>query len=488
MTEKPTKHVTAEEKERAIRAQREARALRHVLALPVDERSDACVKLERAALALPSWLRAVRHEVDRGAVTWADACAMLARPELKADGAALEAAGVDLSAAVDPAEAREAYTAALAETKRAGEEARIRSARKMLDGAAGAQTDAERLRLMRDAGHELTRADVDAEKPLAEVWQGHLDALGADEAGSDKVLRLTGRLRGPWAAWINDNLGTRRGLEPGETFILGGGPEAGKTSFAALLAVDAMAAGCPVLFWQLELSREETLEHLQAQLPEPLGWWRVPYWKRARRDLPGSWTELLTVPRWPSPEVEEVIAAMERMARETERARRAGKKRHKCRGLAIVDYAQLLTLEDAGPRNAQHEILATAASRLAKAAAENGVCLLLLSQLNKQEQREGTTEGTALAGADLARMAHRVALMQKADEDGKPCAAGEDVARDERGEARVITWTKRRGMHYTEDGHAPPKAWPIWDGGRCRALHGGEETKRKTRADMRIPE
>ena len=488
MTEKPTKHATAEEKERAARARREALALRHALALPVDDRPDACAKLADAALALPSWLRAVRQAADQMALTWPDACAMLARPELKADAAALEAAGVDLSAGVDPAEAREAYTAAIAETKRAGEEARIRDARKMLDGAAVAQTADERLRLMRDAGHELTRDEVDEEKPLAEVWRGHLAALGADEAGPGEVLRMDEGKRGAWAAWINDNLGTRRGLEAGETFILGGGPEAGKTSFAALLAVDALASWCPVLYWQLELSREETLEHLIAQIPHPSGWWRVPYKKRRQRELPPEWAELLTVPRWPDPEEEKIKAAMGRMARETERARRAKKKRHRCRGLVIVDYAQLLTLRDPKPYEAKHEILATAASRLAKAAAETGVCLLILSQLNKEEQRTATTEGTALAGADLARMAHRVALMQKADEKGKPCGAGVPVARDdEHGERRIITWTKRRGMHYT-DGHAPIKSRStIWDGGQCRALHGGEEPGEKTHSGMRIP-
>lgn len=492
MTEKPTKHTTAKEKETAAQVRREALALRYVLALPADECPDACAKLAEAARALPLWLRDVRREVDRVAVTWPDACAMLSDPDrkgLKDEAAALEAAGVDLSAGVDPAAAREAYNAALAETKRAGEEARIRSARKMLDSATGAQTADERLRLMRDASHELARADVDTEKPLAEVWQGHLDALGADEAGPGEVLRLNEDLRGSWAVWINDNLGTRRGLEPGETFILGGGPEAGKTSFAALLAVDAMAAWCPVLFWQLELSQVETLEHLIAQLPEPSGWWTQDFKKRRRRPLPKEWAELLTVPRWPDPEEEKITKAMKDMARETERARRADKKRHKCRGLVIVDYAQLLTLGDPRPREAKHDILATAASRLAKAAAETGACLLLLSQLNKEDQRNATTDGTALGGADLARMAHRVALMQKADENGKPCSAGVKAdENDELGERRIITWTKRRGMHYT-DGHAPVKSRStIWDGGKSRALHDGEEPGKRKREEWRMPE
>jgi hypothetical protein len=327
--------------------------------------------------------------------------------------------------------------------------------------------------------HELTRPEAEGDAPLAEAWQAHLDRLGADEAGPDEVLRLDPK-RGPWAAWFNAWLGPRAGLEPGETFILGGAPEAGKTSLAALFAVDALAVGCPVLFWQLELSREETLEHLQAQLPEPADWWKVGFWGRARRPLPPAWADLLTVPRWPAPEVEAVRDALLTMTRQADRAARTGTRRHACKGLVLVDYAQLLTVADAGPRLAGHEILCTAASRLAKAAAESGACLLLLSQLNKLDQREAATDGTALAGADLARMAHRVALLQKADPDGKPCKANVEVDfQPGKGEARLLTWTKARGVRYTPEGHRPDRARVIWNGGRSRALHGGDAAARK---------
>jgi hypothetical protein len=230
-----------------------------------------------------------------------------------------------------------------------------------------------------------------------------------------------------------------------------------------------------VLFWQLELSREETLEHLQAQLPEPADWWKVGFWGRARRPLPPAWAELLTVPRWPAPEVEAVLDGLRTVTRQADRAARTGTRRHACKGLVLVDYAQLLTVADAGPRLAGHEILCTAASRLAKAAAESGACVLLLSQLNKQDQREGTAGGTALAGADLARMAHRVALLQKATAAGTACGAGDEVAWEaDKGEARLLTWTKARGVRYTTEGHRPARARVIWTGGRSRALHGGD--------------
>jgi hypothetical protein len=145
----------------------------------------------------------------------------------------------------------------------------------------------------------------------------------------------------------------------------------------------------------------------------------------------------------------------------------------------IVDYAQLLTVADAGPRLAGHEILCTAASRLAKAAGESGACLLLLSQLNKLDQRDGATTGTALAGADLARMAHRVALLQKADGNGNPCGAnGEPDFQPGKGEARRLTWTKARGVRYDGE-RRPERARVVWDGGKSRAFHGGDADARK---------
>ena len=461
------------------RVRLEADALRRVLDLEAVDRPDACAKLEQAAYALPCWLGAVRQEVNTAPAVGLPALwAVLNRAGMDKEREALKAAGVDLDKlqALDPAEARKAYAAALAETKRAGIIACAETARRLLADMPTAETEADRRAIALDAVHELTRPDASTEGTLAEAWQAHLDAKAADEAGPNEVLRLDAK-RGTWAAWLNDNLGPRGGLEPGQTFILGGAPEAGKTSLAALLAVDALAVGCPVLFWQLELSREETLEHLQAQLPEPAGWWKAPFWNRARRSLPAAWAELLTVPRyaWKKPQVEAVLDALGNIARQSERAQRAGKARHKCRGLVIVDYAQLLTLADAGPRNAQHEILCTAASRLAAATAESGACLLLLSQLNKMDQREAAATGTALAGADLARMAHRVAMMQKANDKGDACKPGDDVAFDpDKGEARRLTWTKRRGVVYTPDGHRPDSARVIWNGGRSRALHGGD--------------
>jgi len=465
-------------KEISARVRLEAHALTHALAQT--DALEACTKLEAATLALPGWLRSVRRAVtDAPNTGLAGLWTILDRPAMKAERDDLTAAGVDLSKlqALDPTEARTAYAAALADTKRAGKEASVRSVRRALDAWEAAKTESERRDLVAYVLHELTRPEAEGDAPLADAWQAHLDRMAADEAGPEEVLRLDPK-RGAWAEWFNSWLGTRAGLEPGQTFILGGAPEAGKTSLAALLAVDALAVGCPVLVWQLELSREETLEHLQAQRRDLDGWPTGAFWGRARAPLPKAWADLLTVPRQPAPEVEAVRDAMMTMTRKADRAARAGKSRHACKGLVVVDYAQLLTVTNPGPRNAGHEILATAASLLAKAAAESGACVLLLSQLNKLDQKDGSAAGTALAGADLARMAHRVALLQKANAEGKACGPGEKVAWErDKGEARLLTWTKARGVRYTNEGNRPKNPEVIWNGGKGRAMHGGEPAR-----------
>lgn len=467
---------TPEEKTRAAEVKAEAMALRHVFNLSMDEREDAAAKLDAVrhlVLLAQDVAKAMKKSPGLQLV---DLAAMLQRPALRSEAALVKDCAADLLDAgkpADPDACAAAFAKVLEGSARAANVRQAEEAAKLLARVHSTTNAGDGRDLLDKAAERLERLQRETEQPLAEAWEAHLAAKSAPMAGPHEVLRLDKR-RGPWADWMNDYLGRRAGLEPGETFILGGGPEAGKTSMAALVAVDAMAAGCPVLFWQLELSREETLEHLQAQVPEPPGWWRSRFWDRAKRPLPADWPRLLTVPRWADSNVEAIVAAMQAQARAAERHARAGHEGHRVRGLVVVDYAQLLTMAAKGPKDAGHEVLTTCASRLAKAAAECGAALLLLSQLNKQEQREGDATGTALAGADLARMAHRVALLQKANADGTACK-GEAPAWDpDKGEARLVTWTKARGVRYTDEGHRPERSRVIWYAGHGRAFHGGE--------------
>jgi len=353
----------------------------------------------------------------------------------------------------------------------------------MLEDLEAAKTDADRRALLADALHELTRAGRDAGgKPLAETWEAYrATRFTRRDAGPDEVLRLDPK-RGPWAAWFNAWLGPRAGLEPGRCMIVGARPGAGKTSLAALLGVDALAVGCPVLFWQLELSREETLEHLLSQVPGTGRWWN-DYWPdRCNRPLPPAWADLLTVPPIDGPEAYEADTIRDAMLAH---AARAGKVRHACKGLVLVDYAQLLTVRDRRASTPQHELLTKAASMLTKAAADLDLCLVLLSQLRKadkdaQSQGKQPLEETALTGADLSRMAHVAFGLSHAKEggpDGWEETGARNVTEGPDGEARLLANMKRRGWAKL-DGKRPAFSCPLWLSDE-RALHGGDADARK---------
>jgi hypothetical protein len=240
-----------------------------------------------------------------------------------------------------------------------------------------------------------------------------------------------------------------------------------------------MAAGCPVLLWQLELSREETLEHLLAQVPGTGRRWWNRYWtERCNVPLPDAWGDLLTVSPIDGPEAYEADTIKDAMLAYAGRAGR--KTKHACKGLVVVDYAQLLTVRDRRASTPQHEILCKAASMLAKAAADLDMGLVLLSQLTKEAKKaqskdKQALEETAFTGADLSRMAHVAFGLSHAARDAKgwqECGARE-VEESDAGEARVLANIKRRGWGRLPDGSRPDFTQALWLSDE-RALHGGE--------------
>lgn len=457
-----------------------ALAIRYVLTLPAEERATAAEQLNETALALVGLCDALSRAIQtQPELTLHDIRAMLDnRRELQAEADELNQAPDLLNPAkgYDPEHLANAYKAALEDTQKASETRRLKAAQGMIEKAQTAQSPKERRALMMDAQRELERAEHRAEAPLDELWTAHLSKLSAKRASKTEVLVLDHEKRGPFAGWINDNLGPRAGLEAGKLFILGGAPGAGKTSLAGMFVVDALAAGLPVLCWQMELGREEMLEHLMAQNPDvckpPAMHNETPFAERAKMPLPEHWGELLRIPRHPEPEAGALEAAIYEHARKAKRRRNAGTMAHQANGLVVVDYLQLLTISDRRPKDAGHEILATATSRLAKAAADSGACVLALSQINKADQRdEKTRDGTALAGADLQRMADRVAFIQPANSEIKPCSWADAHHEQGKGFARLMNWTKTRGTY-----GLPERRRVLFYEHESRALHGGEIT------------
>ena len=472
--------------ENTERLKLEMKALRHVFALPtIEDRQDAADKMP--AIELPGlWDAVVRAMRATPGIELQDVAAMLEkRPVLQREADAIHRAGaadyLDSTKGQDPQEMADAYILALEDTARAGNQRIIDETIKKLERAKDAPTP-ECKEIMRAVSHALTRSERVLDESLTDVWNLHLDRLQGTAVKPHEAVLLNHK-RGEWANWFNAHLGPRGGLEPGRTLIIGGGPAGGKTSLASALAVDALEANCPVLYWQLELSREETLEHLMAQYPTP-NWWKEPFWKRCRRALPEDWGTLLTLPRFPEPDGESLERALTAQARKAERDRRVGIVHHDVNGVVILDYTQLLTLLGKGPKDAGHEVLTTAVSRLAKTAGETGAVLVLLSQMTKEAQKDAKSmSGTSYHGADLARVAHCAVNICRAcknkDKDKtkgelRPADAHEEVHIDpSKGEARLLSWAKTRGvLHGGENGDKrPDPEHTIWY--KNRALHGG---------------
>lgn len=479
MTDDAARYTT-ENTGRLDRVRLEAHALRLVMDLDADGRAEACANLEAGAWGLPAWLGAVRRELAHAPNVGLSALwAILDRPNMTHDRQALADAGVDLSKLqnLDPKHAQHAYAEALEAAHQDAERASIQTALAVLADAAAASTPPQRRALRQDAIRELTRTRADGLATLSEAWDLYRRARFArEQAGPDEVLRLDPK-RGAWADNTNAWLGPRAGLEPGRCVIIGARPGAGKTSLAALFAVDALAAGVPVLFWQLELSREETLEHLLAQVPGAGNWWSDFWTKRCNRAIPSGWNDNLTVPAITGPEAYEADTIRDAMLAAAHRNKRP---RHAVRGLVVVDYAQLLTVRDKTGHTPQHEVLTKAASMLTKTAADNGLVLLLLSQLTKEAKKNQTKEGraleeTALSGADLSRMAHVVFGLSHAALDAKDgwteCGAREVEQNPTDGEARLLSNIKSRGFARV-NGRRPEYNRLLWVSDE-RALHNG---------------
>jgi hypothetical protein len=214
---------------------------------------------------------------------------------------------------------------------------------------------------------------------------------------------------------------------------------------------------------------------------------------------------LLEIPEDPSADSEDIVEAVSRFAAKSRKAKETAADPHECNGLVIIDYAQLITTKDKQNKSLQgHEILAHAASRLAKTAGLEKVVVLLLSQLNKMDQREGTAGGVALAGADIQRMASCVFTIQKAkldeNEKAKPkrrawttCTSSEQATTltkeehkgiiecwEDQGDARIIANRKSRGTYRPEGEFldyealimSAQKSAAVIDGSKLKALEG----------------
>lgn len=472
------------DEETRARVELEARALRYVFQLGPDDRPEAARRLNDCALCLVALCKAAADALKGApAIDLAD---ILQRPVLGDECATVRAAGgwgiLAGEEPLDPTAGKQSYDRALEDTAKAADLRRAKEIARLAGKLEGKDAP-ERREILREIEDRAGTAQRTLELPLAQLWHEHQDNLHHKPNLPHEALFLDVRKRGNWAHWFNCFLSPRGGLTPGRTMLIGGGPGGGKTSLAGALIADALQAGVPAVFWQLELGVEEALEHIIAQCPERQHRGRKhylsPFLERALGPWPARWDGLLSVPRRPGYHTEDALDALRALARKGDKLRRTGQLTHNCNGLFVLDYIQLLKMEDKKGYHARHDEMTDAISWLAKEANESGVCLVILSQVTKASRREGETEdGTQYAGADLQRAAHIAMTVYPGhyDEDnGEVTAATKKKPAtkwvQDKGKPRVLVFDKDRGIYAPEGQDFPANERPVWY--MHRAFYGG---------------
>jgi hypothetical protein len=454
---------------------REALALRHVFQQSTDNRADMLVQLEESALPLRAVIahaRAIQREAPLA--EWRDVLAAVLKVKTVNITEDIKAV---MDGPAEPTDAAAAYKATLSASD---------DVRERLTAAAIAEAVTNRepgwQREVEVMLESQRRREVAAED-LAAGWERHRASMDGGEADKMKAIKLDPE-RGEWARIMNAWLGERSGLMPGKSLLIAGAGGGGKTALTSVFAWDALAAGCPVTLYQLELGRFEAVECVLRQNPD--GTPRLPIFKEK---LPDHWRQLLDVPDDPSPKGEDAEDALKAMARKAERLRKArGDEAHAANGLFIVDYVQLFAKANTG--DAFHESLANTISKLVKTAANEGTCLVLACQVNKSAQ-SGELNRTSYAGADLNRLTHVGMTIERASYDNdndKFASVGEKEADQKNGyEARLIRRQKKRGMGQPPTSRMPDGYAGVWV--KEGTLRGKPDDKPQgNRAPKRLPQ
>lgn len=199
------------------------------------------------------------------------------------------------------------------------------------------------------------------------------------------------------------------GLKPDNLVIVAGRPSMGKTSLACMFALAGSKAGAQVAFLSLEMSIEEqvqrfislshdnlTMKSLSHANLTQLGWQELTVVAEGLEHLPIKIcdTASLTIEKIKS------MARLLKMKGEID--------------IFIIDYLQLLSLDERGTN--RNEALGKVSRELKLLAMELGICVVALSQLNRQcENREDRRprladlreSGSIEQDADLVLMLYR---------------------------------------------------------------------------------
>jgi replicative DNA helicase len=205
--------------------------------------------------------------------------------------------------------------------------------------------------------------------------------------------------------WLDDMTG---GLQPGDVFVLGARPSAGKTALMLQIAA-FVARNAPALIFSAEMTDKALANRLMASAS------RVSL-KAIRSPVlieEEGWTSLgAAIPQISSTKL--FIDSSDGITCEMMSARARQVKEQHGLSLIAIDYLQLLRL----PKADRHDLAVGAASRAIKGMAKQlDVPVILLSQLNRDGANKRPNVAELRQSGDIEQDADLIGLLYRPDDD-----------------------------------------------------------------------
>lgn len=239
------------------------------------------------------------------------------------------------------------------------------------------------------------------------------------------------------------------GLHSGEVVIVAARPSIGKTSLGTCITRNVAGFGCPAMFVSLEQSRVDLAERMLVAEAEVDGY-KVRTGKLSATD----YERLIQANgRLPSRLVHIDDYPAQSMLQIASKARRA-KRRHGIR-LLVIDYLQLVNPEER--RAPRHEQIGAVSRRLKCLALELQICVIAMSQLNRQSEERPDHKprlsdlrdsGNIEQDADVAILLHRPDAYGPTDRPGEVDC---DVAKNRNGPTGTVTLSYRKEFMRFDD-------------------------------------
>lgn len=201
------------------------------------------------------------------------------------------------------------------------------------------------------------------------------------------------------------------GVMPGRQYLVAGRPGLGKTALGETIAANVAAAGAPVLFVSLEMSRERLLSRMAARAA------RVDYskWLRGYPTKDESERMAAEVARLRSLPLHlwaPASATAQQVRGIVRRAARRGVR------LFVLDYFSRLSIAGGGEK--RNEGFCAAAATITQAIRESGMPGIVLCQLNRESEKEKLRLGHLGETSQLEKDADAVLLLDCDDMKFEP--------------------------------------------------------------------